>query len=505
MKPARILLFLLSVFSILTVIMAFFPKDGIKISENLTIQFITLEEFFTFKEKKDISDIIDNKVDDDTLAFQQTELLDSAMIEGEMIYFNPKPINIDSIRQYLEFPEGNKTILNDIFAILSNIRNTNDLIHILHYGDSQIEVDRMTNYIRYKMQADFGGTGPGFVPPIQVYDFPQPMMTSCSDNWFRYKTFPKKDTLVNHKRFGIIGNFFMFTEFQRIDTSKINQKKSLLDDNIFDESRLNKQYAWLNFEHSSASYSNVKIINQIKMYYGYNSEKFNLKLTNGSTVISDEEIEATDKLTVKTWTLNQSPTNLKFEFTGLQSPEIYGFTFDGFRGVQVDNIPIRGCSGDIFTKLDFNLINQMYSLMNVKLIIYQFGGNLVPYDTEEIVGFTGLIKSQLNYIKKACPNVPIIVIGPGDMSEKDKDEYVTHHNFIKVRDAVRKAALESNCVFWDMFQAMGGENSMPSWVFAEPSLAEKDFIHFTPNGALIVSKMFYNALMFEYNKYLVSK
>jgi len=501
MKPIKILLFLVAIFAVLTLLMAIFPKYGIKITDNLSLQFVTLDEFLSKKKQKDISQILENNtVNDDTLTFTETELLDSAIIEGETVYYNPKPINIDSITQYLEFPENNKTLLDSVFKTLSNIKNTNNLVRILHYGDSQIEVDRMTSYIRYKLQSEFGGTGPGFMPAIQAYDFGQPMITSASTNWFRYTTFPKKDTIINHKRFGIFGNFCMFTKFERYDT--LTHKKSLMEDNFLDESKVIKQYAWLNFEHSSGSYSNVKIINQVKMFFGYNTEKFILKLTNGATTISEEEIEPTNQLTIKTWNLSQTPTNLKFEFTGSKSPEVYGFTFDGYRGVAVDNLPIRGCSGDIFTKLDFKMLQEMYNYLNVKLIIYQFGGNRVPYDGESVSGYVGLIKSQINYIKKACPNTPIIVIGPGDMSEKDKDEYVTHKNLIPVRDAVRQAALESNCAFWDMFQAMGGENSMPSWVFSTPPLAEKDFTHYTPNGAKIVARMFFDAFIYEYNKYL---
>jgi hypothetical protein len=41
----------------------------------------------------------------------------------------------------------------------------------------------------------------------------------------------------------------------------------------------------------------------------------------------------------------------------------------------------------------------------------------------------------------------------------------------------KKAAFKSGAAFWDMYKAMGGENSMPSWVFAEPAGIER-FVHF---------------------------
>jgi lysophospholipase L1-like esterase len=504
MKPTNVLKIILSCFSVLTILMIIFPKDGIKISENLTLNFITLKEFLSSKSKVDISGILDkNNVDDDTLTFEASKLLDSAYIDSVLVYYEPIPIYVDSTTQFIEFPVGADSLLNSIFSILANIKNTNDLIRILHYGDSQIEVDRMTSYIRYKLQSEFGGSGPGFQSTVPAFDFQQPMVQSSSSNWFRYTVFPEKDSIIYHKRFGILGNFCMFSPFIPLDTilaDSIDYNILSLSNNS--EKNKIKYDAWLNFEHSPIVYSNVRIFSQCKMFYGYNTKKIKLKVTTGENIISDEELSSTDKLTIKSWNFIETPENLKFEFSGTESPEIYGFTFDGLRGVAVDNIPLRGSSGTIFGQMDLAMLQQMYNLLNVKLLILQFGGNRVTFSTENISTYKNIFKYQLNLLHQIVPDIPIIVIGPGDMSEKVKDSYVTHSNLLLVRNAVREAALETNCAFWDMYEAMGGENSMPSWVFADPPLAEKDFIHFNPNGAKIIGKMFYNAFIFEYNRYL---
>lgn len=105
-------------------------------------------------------------------------------------------------------------------------------------------------------------------------------------------------------------------------------------------------------------------------------------------------------------------------------------------------------------------------------------------------------------IKKIAPDVPVIVIGVADMSVQEGDHYVSYPNIEKVRDALKTASLESGVAYWDLYEAMGGKNSMPSWVFADPPLASSDFVHFNPEGAKIIANMFYNALMFEYNRYM---
>jgi hypothetical protein len=52
-----------------------------------------------------------------------------------------------------------------------------------------------------------------------------------------------------------------------------------------------------------------------------------------------------------------------------------------------------------------------------------------------------------------------------------------------------------------MYAAMGGAQSMPTWVAADPPLAVQDYIHFSPRGARIVAELFYNALYDSYYKY----
>ena len=189
------------------------------------------------------------------------------------------------------------------------------------------------------------------------------------------------------------------------------------------------------------------------------------------------------------------------EFKGSDSPDIYALALDGLSGVAVDNIALRGSSGTIFTTTSTKLLASIYRNLNVKLVILQFGGNITPYIKEDYTFYEKSFYSQLVTIKKLIPDVSIIVIGLADMSKKEKDKYVSYPNIEIIRDALKKASFKADCAFWDMYEAMGGNNSMPSWVFSEPPLAEKDFTHFTVQGSRIIAQMFYKALMLEYNNF----
>ena len=95
--------------------------------------------------------------------------------------------------------------LGNFFAAL-NAPARKPAIHVLHYGDSQIEGDRITGHLRNAWQSLWGGGGPGFLSPVS----PIPslaMRQSWTGEWKRYARFGKQDTTIQHDRFGLMAAF----------------------------------------------------------------------------------------------------------------------------------------------------------------------------------------------------------------------------------------------------------------------------------------------------------
>ena len=496
MKPKYILSFLLFVFTILLLFSVLFPKDGIKITDGFVLHFPTLTEIFEDREGEvvDITEIVENNQvpENNTKNNLKTVVLSDST---SVLYESKEIVNSNEVSRKLEFPQGNKNVLNRFFTELHNLRTNGKLIRILHYGDSQIEADRMTSYIRYKLQGQFGGSGPGLVPAVQPFNYQSPVRVEMSETWKRYPGFGRKDTTVEHSRYGVLLSYSRFTPIikNKDDSLNINNSSNLKE---------NLDYsAWLKINHSKYSFSNVKKYYQCRMFYGYNSKPVDLNIYSGENLLSKDILSPADYLQIKAWQFNSTPPYLKMEFTGKDSPDIYALALDGRRGIAVDNIALRGSSGTVFSSNDTKLLGAIYRNLNVKLVILQFGGNITPYIKENYKFYENSFYRQLSKIKRLIPGVSIIVIGPADMSKKEKDQYVSYPNIGMIRDALKKATFKANCAFWDMYEAMGGNNSMPSWVFSEPPLAEKDFTHFTVKGSRIIAQMFYKALMFEYGKF----
>jgi lysophospholipase L1-like esterase len=409
----------------------------------------------------------------------------TAIAEGNLAEIDTLRANADSLINSItriEYPQNDTTILDPFFRTLRNLPSSGQLIRIMHYGDSQIEDDRITSLLRNRLQSRFGGSGAGLLPASQLYPYGFSMKQENSDNWYRYIGFGKIDTTIRHRRYGALASFCSFIP------AGLSPENDTIE-------------AWIKFSISPYAYHNTRRFNQCRVFYSQNHEPFLHELYLDNKLLDADLFPSANRLQVIRWRFDSPSSELLLKFKGQSSPEIYGIAIDGTSGVAVDNIPLRGCSGLFFTLFDEQLMAEMYKELNVKLFILQFGGNFVPSDLSNYTGYENWFASQLRRIKKLCPEAAILVIGVADMSVKDKNRYITDPNVIMVRNALKAAAFKSGAAFWDMYKAMGGHNSMPSWVFANPPLASGDFVHFNSRGAKTIAQMFYNSFILEYHRF----
>jgi hypothetical protein len=397
-------------------------------------------------------------------------------------------IKADSVRtvfRRIEFPLNNDTVLYSFFDAIS-LAGSGKLIRVLHYGDSQIEGDRVTSYFRNQLQTKFGGGGIGLIPLVSANPASVSYMYEISDNWKKYSPLPGTAEDVVHKRYGALVNF-----------ARINQSTSLFGND-------KELKGWIELKYPNISYPLAQQSQQCKLFYGYNTTPMMIELIQNKNVIDAEIVPPSSSLKEILWNI-KSPRNLTISIKSASSPEVYGISLDTNHGIAVDNIPLRGSSGLEFTKIDQTFLRNFYQKLNVKMLILQFGVNIVPTVTSNYDYYEKSFYRQLVALKQTVPNLSIVVMGVSDVSRNSENGYESFPNIELIRDAQKKASFDAGCAFWDVFEAMGGHNSMPSWVFANPPLAQKDFVHFNPVGAKIIGEMFYRSFIYEYEQYLSSK
>lgn len=455
-----------------------FPEKGIHISKKLSLHYPHYTSLFLEKkaEKADISNI---------LALANAEEKATESDSSELVEVEKKDSAIKLITS-IQYKNVTKSAMTNFFNSLSNISHEEKSIRILHYGDSQIEGDRISDYLRLKLQGQFGGEGPGLISFMPV----APSVVnkiSWSPGWDRYPVFAGKDKRVKHNNFGALAHITRFYNYTPL--SDTTQFKS----------------AWVKVVTSKNGGPKAAAYKKIKLFYGGAQAKTHVELYENGTLNASDSLAAGGNFNIKEFNLNQGALLQEFKFRGKDSPDFYGVSLEGNKGVMVDNFGLRGSSGTFFNQINYGQLKQFYDYLNAKLIILQFGGNSLPYITTKAQAdnFGSYLKAQILTIKKLAPQASILVIGPADMSVKVGADYETHPQLENLRDAIKRSAFETDCAFFDMYNCMGGKNSMLSWV--EQGIGAKDYIHFSSGGARKIAVLLHSSLMNDYNEYVKKK
>lgn len=502
MKPFRTFIFFAAVFLLIALLALVIPEKGIPVGAEAKLNFMSFSDLSrpdSLAADQKVAQLLEDfSLSDDPESDQGTDLLllgeepqepvpedpgqeETFTAEMEVEFETEEPqvkaANVDSLKKAIhriQFPENQDRLLYPYFQKLDHVASGRTRhTRILHFGDSQIENNRMTALIRYRLQKHFGGSGIGLVQAIPLYSRSLAYDQDQSGDWLRYTYFGKRDSTIMHKSYGIMGAFASVPGPPKAD----------------------KEWPYLHYTFNTARRSGKVSRIRIFLHSYVDSARVALQI-NGSVY---DTLHYKDGFGIADY---RHPGPIRDALLSFHLPEggrIYGISFESGGGLQVDNIAMRGGSGLIFTAMELSSQKAMLDHLSPGLILLQYGGNVVPYMNARY--YQRAFKKQFDFFKSLCPDVPIILIGPADMSLREDGVFVTYPNLEKIRDALKNAALESGAAFWDLYEAMGGHNSMPSFVHADPPLASSDYVHFSGTGINLIAEMFYNALMLEYQEY----
>lgn len=461
MKAIRTLIFIFSVILILGVAWYFFPAEGLAIGD-YTLRFPSYAEDMAPAQKEVDVDAVIDKVNKSFEMTVSDNLLDSMRYYRSYLKENPNRI-------YL--PNDDYTFFDPLFKQLENADDEGKTYRIMHYGDSQIEMDRISSVLRQKLQEFFGGSGPNMIPAIQ------PVATISvsqhSNNLQRYMVYGDANR-ASHNRYGVMSQF-----------SQVMGSGSI---------------SFTQTSHSQA-FEKAKEISTVSVLLGRNSQGFSATLKCDNIAPETKVLAANDSVSLVTWVLPDDVKRGTINFVG--NAEIYAVLLDGEAGVAIDNVALRGCSGTIFTRINEATMRQSFDLLNTRLIILQFGGNRMPSisSSKNITPYMAELEKQINYMKRVAPKATLLFIGPADMGRSYNGKMGTWHGLPELNDSLRDMALRNNVAYWDMFHVMGGEGSMVQWVKHKPALAGPDYIHFTFTGAQEIGTNLAKSLTTYYDFY----
>ena len=332
-------------------------------------------------------------------------------------------------------------------------------VRVVHYGDSQIEEDRMTLTLRRRLQAVYGGGGVGMLPLQQTIPT-RTIKQTLTVNGIRQTTQqgPRRHLVYGPKAqrrddgmYGPMGQVALLgdTALQRQDSAVLHVEP--MGKKPYSETYFNRLRLW----------------------------------TKGDFRCYVNGVACTDS-SATVLTLADSTTSCDLALVGCG--EVYAVSLETERGVIVDNIPMRGCTGTIFTNIDSTQLATFYRETNTRLIIMQFGGNAIPFNEQPttIAGTVQSLRKQVRYLRRCAPEASILFVGPGDMLTQIDGETTTYPLLPYMDRLLKKMAAEEHIAYFSLYEMMGGKDSMLRW--QKNGWAGSDGVHFTRRGAEIAGE-----------------
>ena len=459
MRPRHILLFFSCVIALLTAIGELFPSDGVMLG-NTHIGFASLH---TLVESRQAHAPVNIATTEPANLLQQHDSVAyyrSLVERGDLRFWLPNPHYFDAFWR------------NAI-----NARHQGRTVRILHYGDSQIEMDHITSRLRAYMQSNFGGGGPGMVPFHTI----TPTLTisqSTSGELSHLSSFGDSTVVRSYGNYGPMMQCFRMAEGSATVNLRASQHKSVDD--------------------------HVKHFSNITLLYNNRGQQLKASLTDRQHKVNlPDDGTSESGIGSFVWRLDSATNSVRLTVRG--NADLYGVLVDDGAGVAVDNIPMRGCSGQQFTLVPEDKLTTAYAYMDIGLIILQFGGNSVPYlkTGKQISTYCQSLGRQIDHLHQCCPKAKLLFIGPSDMSTRLRGQLQTYPIIPELIDSLAATATAHGAAFWSIYHAMGGHNSMPEW--SRQGLAGQDYIHFSQRGADLMGDRLSEALDNSYRLYCLER
>jgi len=345
-------------------------------------------------------------------------------------------------------------------------------IRIAYYGDSMNDGDLIVQDLRKLFQEIYGGKGVGFVNIYSESAKNRGSISHTFSNDWLHSSFLKR---IKSKNLGISG-YVAFT-----DTINNN--------------------SWVHYKTGYFPSKN-KLYNPT-LYYG----KPDSDLT---TVYIDEKgvqtpVVLDGKNLLNTHTFNTTAVNSLKLFFDTNSTPIYGVDFSSNSGVHIDNYSTRGNSGLGLTLLRYNLTSEFQKKLKYDLIILQFGTNVVSYKNKNYHWYKRGMKRVVKHLNTVFSKADVLVLSVADKSKKYELEMKTDSAVYKLLKSQYYLAKETNSSFISLFELMGGNNSMKTWVEEKPIRARKDYTHFNSNGSKKIAWLIFNEIEKGFKKYKKTK
>ncbi len=338
-------------------------------------------------------------------------------------------------------------------------------INIVQIGGSHIQAGTFSGEIRYRLQQMNGDLNAGW-----GYMFPYRIARTNSPYGYYIRYTGKWQSTRNVER-RKAGNLGVGGISATTSASEAELTILLEEDNRLDYS-----------------------FNKVRVFYEYSGTEYKIEVDSSVLKSANSTKEFID------FELKNHVDSLKLTIrktkNGSGSFTLHGIIAESApNGILYNSIGVNGAHVPAFLRCQ--LLKDQLAYLKPDLVILGLGINDAYVRNFSQRNFEQNYEELITEIRAAAPNTAIIFTTNNDSYMYRR--YV-NKNGEKVEESMLKMADEFDAGVWDMYEVMGGLNSVELW--QKNNLAQADKIHFTREGYLILGDLFFNALMQRFEQYL---
>jgi len=379
---------------------------------------------------------------------------------------------VDYTKNYIEW--DNYAAISHFFEKLKNVQA--EKVKIFHIGDSHIQADMYPSQVRKRLHETFGTGGRGSIFPYAA------ARTHAGAD---YVTFSRG-------RWEFAKNVQWLPKFDLgLSGITIHTK--------------DKQASFmLRFKDQSLN----KAAHTLKIYCKKSPQSFDLELLMSGLqeVIHISCTDASDGLPYVTVQLPAEAGDvLQFSVVKNSSEQDF-FECNGIivettenNGIMYNCVGVNGASFRSLARQ--NLLPQQLAELKPDLVVIDLGINdFFPLQKlEQPQQFENTIQSFIETVRSASPQSSILLLSVQEACHRYKGLESTQ----EFSEMARRIAFQNNCAFYDFYEISGSKNSMFEW--QKNGLAQRDFLHLTPEGYQHKGELLANAMLNAYSLTLTKK
>lgn len=358
-----------------------------------------------------------------------------------------------------DFGEGQAGGMDHLYDRLLHVKGQGGHVYMAYFGDSFIENDILTCDLREMLQSEYGGCGVGWVDCGGGVGTQKPTVrtsfSQMTENVCLKKPFHPELQLLSQRY------------YYAANGATIELKGVKFRQHVDQWTQATLFFA-----------TDTALLVEVKKGGGqYEPVQF----------APSSEVQAlltTDTMKSVAYRFPQANGRTRF----------FGVALDGDSGVALDNYSMRSSPGFKLASVPVSTMKSLARHRPYDLIILQFGLNVVDDHSSDAQcrHYINRMKKVISHLREAFPEASILVFSASDRDQRSASGLHTLKGIKRLVGYQRKLAEECGVGFFNLYQAMGGDDSMVGYV--EKGLAGKDYTHMNYKGGKVVADLIFQSL-----------